>query len=116
MDGLNIRSMVQYAGDRLVHDGVELFRAEAGASDPLRACYTAIALNDPKFFKMDAASKLVLLAAEPLFRTHAEELSTVRDHIGLVLGSRHGCADVDERYWQSAQDLASPALETGWSS
>ena len=110
MDGLNILSYAQYANDRAVHDGAELFRAAAAEADPLRACYAAIGLNDPKFFKMDGLSKLVLLTAEPLLRTLLALPGVERERVGLVLGSRHGSAEVDERFWQSTREVASPAL------
>ena len=71
--------------------------------------YKAIQGNYLKFFKMDRLCKWAWVAAECLFPA-AESLAGLdKNRIAVVLGTSHGCMDVDKRYLEGIA-MASPAL------
>ncbi len=112
MDELKILCTTRYRNGTLECDGEELSRSDALMLDALIANYHALAIDYPKFFKMDAVSKLALIATEPIFRKHADLIDQAREHVGIVHSSRHGSLDTDQRYWDTLrkEGLASPAL------
>lgn len=92
-----------------------LFRqaqAPVSATDPV-ALYHALGCNYPKFFKMDNLCKWAWLAAEALLKKpdggwRYEGLD--KERIALALATRDGCLEVDHRFLESMQEIASPAL------
>ena len=81
----------------------------ANLPDFLLAAYRSIAVNYPKFFKMDNLSKLGWLAAEMLMQGIDRE-GISPENIGIVLANQHASLDTDRKYYQTALDIASPAL------
>lgn len=73
------------------------------------AFYRSEGLQYPKFFKMDNLCKWAWLGATLLLRN--EEMSGVmKETAALVLHTREGCLDVDKKFLQSTETIASPAL------
>lgn len=59
---------------------------------------------------MDALCKLGWLASEVLLKDEAIVKETEPDKVGIVLTNANASLDSDEKYIQSAKDIASPAL------
>jgi hypothetical protein len=75
----------------------------------LLSAYQLIGAKYPKFYKMDNLAKLGWLAAEVLLRGFDREKYQSTD-IGVVLTNASSSLDADKRYYDSVQDIASPAL------
>lgn len=83
--------------------------SETGLSEFLLAAYRSSGVNYPKFFKMDNLSKLGWLAAEVLMQgTNGHNFAP--EETGVVLANKHASLDTDKKYYQTAMDIASPAL------
>lgn len=71
--------------------------------------YKKLGLSYIKFFKMDIVSKVGFLAAEILLKeitlTEQERTTT-----SVYVTTQNGCLDVDIKYQESMNSLASPAL------
>jgi hypothetical protein len=94
----------------LVADGKVLFAGRQPLSEFLELAYHNLAIDYPKFYKMDSQSKLGILAVEALVseRILAKELAG--EKIGVVFSNAHGSQDTDVRFQESAQSVASPSL------
>ena len=91
-----------------------LFDSAATADQKLEAAYRALGLAYPKFFKMDAQSKLGWLSAEYLCEGSKLFDTAAAKDIALVLSNRKSSLDTDEQYQQSLTNeeefLPSPAV------
>jgi hypothetical protein len=76
----------------------------------LLSVYQHFGLNYPKFYKMDNLSKLGWLAAEVLLKDTFDKTRYRPEEVGLVLTNANSSLDADIKYWDSAQDVASPSL------
>jgi len=81
----------------------------------LEQAYRALDVNYPKFFKMDAQSKLGWLAAEYLLRETLSFQAIVKQDIALVLSNQKASLDTDLNYLNALQAqqedfLPSPAV------
>lgn len=95
--------------DHILHrDGQPLFTLAAMplADIPL-AVYEQAKISYPKFFKMDLLSRVAFLATELL---QPDITGLDKNRIALALSSASGCIDVDKKYEESRQTVASPAL------
>ncbi len=74
--------------------------------------YRALQFNYPKFFKMDVLCKWAWLGAECLLNEGEKFLyeGLDKEKIAVVMATSHGCLEVDKKYRQSIQEIASPAL------
>lgn len=83
----------------------------ANISEP-QDLYRALSLSYMKFFKMDLLSKWAWLAAEVLLQNDGAFLydNIPANKTAVVLGTKHGCLDVDKKYEDSRADIPSPAL------
>jgi hypothetical protein len=71
--------------------------------------YKQLAVDYPKFYKMDAQSSLGFLAAEILLKSLG--IGTYpSESVGTVLSNRHASLDADMKYEQSVKTAASPSL------
>jgi len=61
----------------------------------------------PKFFKMDILSRVAFLATE-LLNPDVTDLD--KNKIAVVLSTKSGCLEVDKKFEESRQNIASPAL------
>lgn len=76
----------------------------------LEGFYRHLAIDYPKFFKMDRLCKLGLLAAEVLAGNGWRQRSYAPEAVGVVLANAQASLDADLRYYASVSNLPSPAL------
>ncbi len=69
--------------------------------------YRQSGISYPKFFKMDALSKVAFLGAS---FTIPKEIKEDKNHVAVVISSESGCLEVDKKFDESRADIASPAL------
>lgn len=75
--------------------------------------YQTLGCNYPKFFKMDSLCKWAWLGAECLLKKPDGAWlyeGCDKQKIAVALATRDGCMEVDHRFLDSMQHLASPAL------
>jgi hypothetical protein len=91
-----------------------VFDSTATADQKLEAAYRALGVAYPKFFKMDAQSKLGWLSAEYLCEGNKLFDASASNEVALVLSNRKSSLDTDEQYQQSLVNeeefLPSPAV------
>lgn len=75
----------------------------------LLSVYQHLGVKYPKFYKMDNLAKLGWLATEVLLKDFDKAKYQPTD-IGVVLTNAGSSLDADKRYYESVQDIASPAL------
>ena len=87
-------------GGRVVVDGEELLVCEPqlAFSEFAKSAFLHLGVAYPKFYKMDALSKLAFLGAEYILQGENKE------DIALLLSSRSGSLDTDIKHQASIQD------------
>lgn len=97
--------------NNLVHYNNEVVfeSTENGIPGFLLLVYQHLGVKYPKFYKMDNLAKLGWLAAEVLLKDFDKTKYQPTD-IGVVLTNASSSIDADKRYYDSVQDIASPAL------
>ena len=83
---------------------------EAAVPDFLSSLYRHLDIKYPKFYKMDNLSKLGWLAAEILLKDSFNADKYKAEDIGVVLANTNSSLDTDIKYYDTAKDIASPAL------
>jgi hypothetical protein len=78
--------------------------------DLLIKFYDALAVNYPKFYKMDNLSKLGLLASEVVLKGRNLKQEYKPDEVGVILSNASSSLDTDMKYYESTKQIASPAL------
>lgn len=81
-----------------------------GLQEFLVSAYQHFALQYPKFYKMDSLGKLGWLAAEVLLKDNFEATRYRPEDTGIVLSNANSSLDTDIKYYETAKDIASPAL------
>lgn len=76
----------------------------------LLSAYNHFDIKYPKYYKMDNLSKLGWLAAEVLLKDSLEAAKYQPEEIGVVLANASSSLDTDIKYYETAKDIASPAL------
>ena len=76
----------------------------------LTLAYHYFGLKYPKFYKMDSLAKLGWLAAELLLQDDLPEGKYQPAEVGVVLANANSSLDTDLKYYETAKDIASPAL------
>jgi hypothetical protein len=105
-----ISSHCAISNNAVRHDGALVFEAEyTDIAGFLLSAYQLIGAKYPKFYKMDNLAKLGWLAAEVLLRDFNADKYHPTD-IGVVLSNASSSLDADKRYYDSVQEMASPAL------
>ena len=95
----------------LINQGEMFCRDLRGTLDNfLEVAFDALEINYPKFYKMDASSKLGFLATEMLPKGIALREIYKPEQVALILANAHGSLDTDIRYFESTKTMASPAL------
>lgn len=95
-----------------MYNGLELFSNEqaTGVADLLLSIYQHFHFSYPKFYKMDNLSKLGWLASEVLLK----DIDLRNDHqpeeVGMVLANANSSLDNDLRYYDTIDDVPSPAV------
>lgn len=105
-----ITSHCTISSNAVRYNGTLLFEAEyTDIAGFLLSAYQLLGVKYPKFYKMDNLAKLGWLAAEVLLK----DFDAAKYHptdIGVVLSNASSSLDADKRYYESVQDMASPAL------
>ncbi len=83
---------------------------EAAVPDFLSSVYRHLDIKYPKFYKMDNLSRLGWLAAEILLKDNFNAGKYKAEEIGVVLANTSSSLDTDIKYYETAKDIASPAL------
>ena len=94
--------------NKILRENQKIFDLPGASLDEfLIKAYEKLAINYPKFYKMDRLSKLGLLASEVLLsgQTKLSPAST-----SVVLSNSNSSLDTDIRYWGSTKEAASPSL------
>ena len=106
-----ITSSCIISNNRIHKNGLLLFEdKEKELSDFLTASYHHFALKYPKFYKMDNLAKLGWLAVELLLQDHLPAGKYEPAQVGVVLANANASLDTDLKYYETAKDIASPAL------
>ena len=105
-----ISSHCTISSNAVHYNGTLLFETEyIDIAGFLLSAYQIVGVKYPKFYKMDNLAKLGWLAAEVLLK----DFDAAKYHptdIGVVLSNASSSLDADKRYYDSVQDMASPAL------
>ncbi len=84
--------------------------AKAAMGEFLLALYQYLRLNYPRFYKMDALSKLGWLAVEVLLKDSFKAEDYRPEQVGLVLANANSSLDTDIKYFETVKEIASPSL------
>ena len=98
-----IQSYCTIQNNEIVLNGTSIFKIEpTNFADFSKQAYRNFDIQYPKFFKMDALSKLAFLIAELLLSpiTSSEE----ENNIALVLSNKSSSLDTDVKYQESISD------------
>ncbi|MDB5273549.1 MAG: hypothetical protein JWO58_1916 [Chitinophagaceae bacterium] len=116
MSELNIRNWV-YINDQeaVMNDEQQFsFKKEDTADQKLEQLYRSLGVAYPKFFKMDAQSKLGWASAEYLCEGGKVFATNAPEERALVLSNQKSSLDTDEQYQQSLNNqeefLPSPSV------
>lgn len=109
----HIQSYITIQNSEIVLNGTSIFKIEpTDFGDFSKQAYRNFDIQYPKFFKMDALSKLAFLGSELLLSpiTSAEQ----ENNIALVLANKSSSLDTDVKYQESISDkenyFPSPAV------
>ena len=108
-----IHSYIKIENNEIVLDGETIFKIEpTDFGDFSKQAYRNFEMQYPKFFKMDALSKLAFLGAELLLSPITS--SEAENNIALVLANKSSSLDTDVKYQESISDkenyFPSPAV------
>lgn len=103
-----IRAYCRINGNSIVVDGKEVFVSERSMPDFASHAYEALAINYPKFYKMDSLSKLGFLAAECIMKDENGSAQPYKSSV--ILSNSGGSLDTDFRYNEASLHTSSPAL------
>jgi 3-oxoacyl-(acyl-carrier-protein) synthase len=90
-------------------DGKIFFSASIPFNDFMEKLYQHISPDYPKFFKMDRQCKLGFLACELLLKDKNLAQTNPYD-TSVVLSNSNASLDTDQKYFESAKQIASPSL------
>jgi len=100
----HIQSYITIQNNEIVLNGTSVFKIEpTDFADFSKQAYRNFEMQYPKFFKMDALSKLAFLGSElllsPITSNEEEE-----NNIALVLANKSSSLDTDVKYQESISD------------
>lgn len=85
-------------------NGIPLFKDDTEAFAPfIKKAYYALAIEYPKFFKMDNLSKLAFIAAEVLLKN--DNTQKREKNIALIFSNRSASLDTDRKHQASIEDM-----------
>ena len=103
-----IEHYIQWHDHILQRDGQPLFTlADIPLTDVPLKVYEQTGISYSKFFKMDLLSRVAFLATELLL---PDVTGLDKNRVAVALSTGSGCLDVDKKYDESRQTVASPAL------
>lgn len=76
----------------------------------LEGSYKSLNLSYPKFFKMDALSKLGILCAEPILNDENVNDLFAKEKTAIILSNKNSSLQTDVAYAKTMADFPSPAL------
>ena len=82
----------------------------ASITEFLLSVYKYLEIDYPKFYKMDSLCKLGWLTTEILLKDSFSKGKYDPENIGVVLANASSSLDTDIKYYETAKDIASPAL------
>lgn len=98
-----IQSYITIQNNEIVLNGTSVFKTEpTDFADFSKQAYRNFKIEYPKFFKMDALSKLAFLGAEMLLKPITS--SEIENNIALVLANKSSSLDTDVKYQESISD------------
>lgn len=108
-----IQSYIQIENNEIVLNGESIFKTEpTNFGDFSKQALRHFEIQYPKFFKMDALSKLAFLGAELLLSPIVQE--NAANNIALVLANKSASLDTDVKHQESISDpenyFPSPAV------
>lgn len=98
-----ITAFCSVKNNTISYNGNIVFKEAGNVSDFLKAAYKNLEIKYPKFFKMDALSKLAFIAAEVLLKqqgVHPEDEA----NIALVFSNRASSLETDRVHQESIQN------------
>jgi len=99
------------SGNVFYKNGTALFEdKESDLPGFLTSAYHHFGLKYPKFYKMDNLAKLGWLAAELLLKDNFDAEKYKPADTGVVLANASSSLDTDLKYYETAKEIASPAL------
>lgn len=103
LEKTNIQKSCTIAQHRIVVDDKLVWSSATDVpfSDFAKGAFRHLDIDYPKFYKMDALSKLAFLAAEYILQ--GED----KDELALVLANKSGSLDTDVKHQESIQDTDS---------
>lgn len=115
MNELYINSYCHIHSSKIFKDGEMIHNLKvAGTEDVLKSSYPLIMHNYPKYYKMDALSKLGILGAELLFADIALVNHFSKDHFAIVMSNCDSSLDTDLKHQQAFENMdtffPSPAI------
>ncbi len=107
----NISSKLRWQNNKILINNKLV--AELADDTPLAtivAAYKALVKPYPKFFKMDILSKAAFVASEILLQQIETTDTETNNCTAVMLSTASGCIDVDRKFEESRNEIASPAL------
>lgn len=107
-------SHITLSKNEIVKNGETTALPDGTFKEVARHIYDQLGISYPKFFKMDAPSKLAFLTSELLIKesTHSQELAGA--DVGLLFATKSGCMQSDIKHYESYVDddnfFPSPAV------
>jgi hypothetical protein len=107
-----ISSFCLIKNNTILLNGEEIFSGNDSSSSAffLIDAYRALKIDYPKFFKMDNLSKLAFLSAEILLKNNKVLKENNNTKTGIVLLNSSSSLNVDAKFQDSMNDIASPSL------
>ncbi|MEO8759953.1 MAG: 3-oxoacyl-ACP synthase [Bacteroidia bacterium] len=107
-----ILSHTKIATNCLWHNGKLISKNDERVSSAalLEGFYKSINLSYPKFFKMDALSKLGILCAELILKDENINDLFAKEKTAIVLSNKNSSLQTDVAYAKTMADFPSPAL------
>jgi hypothetical protein len=94
-----------FSDGRLLHQNQE----EGEFSDFGKYLYKKLAINYPKYYKMDNLCKLAFLSGEILIKS-AENIDIAPEQISVILANTGSTIDTDLKFVESIRSIPSPAI------
>jgi hypothetical protein len=107
----SIISYCSISNNSVYKNGEELFTGNAeNMQQFFIQIYHNLAIDYPRFYKMDNLSKLGFLAAEYVLKDSPADLQARNNEAALVLSNSNASLDTDVKYFHTIEEGASPAL------
>lgn len=94
----------------LVKDDTVIFRSEEKSSGFLKEAYEQLNVDYPRFYKMDALSKMGLVVTDVLLKNSFAAAEYKPEETGLVFSNCNASIEADVQYWEASKEYPSPAL------